>query len=217
VVTEVIHIVLVDDHTLVRAGLRTLLDELPGVTVVAEAGDGASGLDAVRRCRPELLITDLNMTGMNGIELTERATREFPALRVIVISMFSSKEHVMRAISAGASAYLLKDAAESELRLALAAVSRGESYMSVGASQRVSELSRGDADTDPLALLTPRQREVLKLIAEGVTTKQIAHHLTVSPKTVEAHRKSLMERLGIRDVAGLVRLAVRAGLVSLDP
>ena len=211
------HIVLVDDHTLVRAGLRALLDELPDVTVVAEAGDGASGLEAVRRCRPELLITDLNMEGMNGIELTERATREFPALRVIVISMFSSKEHVLRAISAGASAYLLKDAAESELRLALAAVSKGESYMSQGASLRVAELSRADADADPLALLTPRQREVLKLIAEGVTTKQIAHHLSVSPKTVEAHRKLLMERLGIRDVAGLVRLAVRAGLVSLDP
>lgn len=211
-----IHVVLVDDHTLVRAGLRALLDDLPGVTVVAEAGDGASGLEAVRRCRPEILITDLNMTGMNGIELTERATREFPALRVIVISMFSSKEHVMRAISAGASAYLLKDAAENELRLALSAVSRGESYMSDGASHRVAELSGGDTETDPLALLTPRQREVLKLIAQGVTTKQMAHELSISPKTVEAHRTVLMERLGIRDVAGLVRLAVRAGLVSLD-
>ena len=123
----------------------------------------------------------------------------------------------MRAISAGASAYLQKDAAESELRLALAAVNRGESYMSEGASMRVAQLSGAGADADPLALLTPRQREVLKLIAEGVTTKPIAHHLAVSPKTVEAHRKLLMERLGIRDVAGLVRLAVRAGLVSLDP
>lgn len=212
-----IHVVLVDDHTLVRAGLRALLDELPDVSVVAEAGDGASGLEAVRRCRPELLITDLTMPGMNGIELTERATREFPDLRVIVISMFSSKEHVMRAIRAGASAYLLKDAAESELRLALAAVNRGESYMSEGASRQVADSSGGDAVTDPLALLTPRQREVLTLIAEGVTTKQMAHHLSVSPKTIEAHRKALMDRLGIRDVAGLVRLAVRAGLVSLDP
>lgn len=211
-----IHIVLVDDHTLVRAGLRALLDELPDVTVVAEAGDGESGLEAVRRCRPELLITDLTMPAMNGIELTERATREFPALRVIVISMFSSKEHVRRAISAGASAYLLKDAAESELRLAVTAVSRGKSYMSEGASRRVAESSGGDTANDPLALLTPRQREVLTLIAEGVTTKQMAHHLSVSPKTIEAHRKALMDRLDIRDVAGLVRLAVRAGLVSLD-
>jgi DNA-binding NarL/FixJ family response regulator len=209
-------VVLVDDHTLVRAGLRALLDEYPDLTVVAEAGDGASGLEAVRLHRPELLITDLTMEGMNGIELTERAKREFPALRVIVISMFSSKEHVLRAMSAGASAYLLKDAAESELGQALAAVGRGESYLSAGASKRVEELGRSGADTDPLALLTVRQREVLKLIAEGVTTKQIAHHLSISPKTVEAHRKAVMDRLEIRDVAGLVRLAVRAGLVSLD-
>jgi DNA-binding NarL/FixJ family response regulator len=208
--------VLVDDHTLVRAGLRALLDEFPGVSVVAEAGDGASGLDAVRRHRPDLLITDLTMEGMNGIELTEKATREFPDLRVIVLSMFSSKEHVLRALAAGASAYLLKDSAEDELGQALAAVAKGESYLSRGASQRMAELVANDADTDPLALLTARQREVLKLIAEGVTTKQIAHQLAISPKTVEAHRTTLMARLGIRDIAGLVRLAVRAGLVSLD-
>jgi len=209
-------VVLVDDHVLVRAGLRALLDEYPNVTVVAEAGDGASGLEAVRQHHPELLITDLSMEGMNGIELTEKATREFPALRVIVLSMFSSREHVMRALSAGASAYLLKDSAESELGLALAAVARGESYLSAGASQRMTEMIQGDSGMDPLTLLTARQREVLKLIAEGVPTKQIAHHLDIAPKTVEAHRATLMARLGIRDIAGLVRLAVRAGLVSLD-
>ncbi|MGH8250961.1 MAG: response regulator [Steroidobacteraceae bacterium] len=208
--------VLVDDHTLVRAGLRALLDEFPDIEVVAEAGDGDSGLDAIRRHRPDLLITDLTMEGMNGIELTECARRELPGLRVIVLSMFSSKEHVLRALAAGASAYLLKDSAEAELAQALAAVARGESYLSQGASQRMAELVGDDADTDPLALLTARQREVLTLIAEGVTTKQIAHQLSASPKTVEAHRTTLMTRLGIRDVAGLVRFAVRARLVPLD-
>lgn len=211
-------IVLVDDHTLVRAGLRALLDDMPGITVVAEAADGASGLEAVRLHRPDLLITDLSMPGMNGIELTEKARHELPDMRVIVLSMYSSKEHVMRAMSAGASAYLLKDAAESELELALAAVAKGESYLSPGASRRLGELfdGAGVSETDPLALLTTRQREVLKLIAEGVGTKQIAHQLEISPKTVEVHRSEMMSRLGIRDIAGLVRLAVRAGLVSPD-
>jgi DNA-binding NarL/FixJ family response regulator len=208
------HIVLVDDHTLVRAGLRALIEELPGVTVVAEAGDGAAGLEAVRRHRPELLITDLTMVGMSGIELTEKVTREFPDTRVIVLSMFSSKEHVMRALSAGASAYLLKDAAESELAQALAAVARNESYFSPGVSRRVVDMLHAGPVSDPLALLTARQREVLKLIAEGVPTKQIAHQLDISSKTVDAHRAELMMRLGIRDIAGLVRLAIRAGLVS---
>ncbi|MGB5131817.1 MAG: response regulator transcription factor [Steroidobacteraceae bacterium] len=211
-------IVLVDDHTLVRAGLRALLDDMPDITVVAEAADGASGLEAVRLHRPDLLITDLAMAGMNGIELTEKVTRKFPDTRVIVLSMYSSREHVLRAMSAGASAYLLKDAAESELGLAMAAVAKGEPYLSAGASRRLDKLVQvdGASNTDPLALLTARQREVLKLIAEGAGTKQIAHQLDISPKTVEVHRSEMMSRLGIRDIAGLVRLAVRAGLVSTD-
>lgn len=211
-------IVLVDDHTLVRAGLRALLDEMPEVAVVAEAGDGAAGLAAVREHAPDLLITDLTMDGMNGFELTEKVTRACPDTKVIVLSMYSSKEHVLRAMSAGASAYLLKDAAESELGLALAAVARGESYLSAGASRRMTELAGGPdlVETDPLARLTARQREVLKLIAEGAGTKQIAHALNISPKTAEVHRSELMSRLGIRDIAGLVRLALRAGLVPPD-
>ena len=211
-------IVLVDDHTLVRAGLRALLDEMPDVAVVAEAGDGATGLAMVLEHGPDLLITDLTMDGMNGFELTEKVTRGCPDTKVIVLSMYSSKEHVLRAMSAGASAYLLKDAAESELGLALAAVARGESYLSAGASRRMTELAEGSnlAETDPLARLTTRQREVLKLVAEGAGTKQIAHALNISPKTVEVHRSELMSRLGIRDIAGLVRLALRAGLIPPD-
>lgn len=213
-----IRVVLVDDHTLVRAGLRSLLDDMPEVTVVAEAGDGASGLEAVTRNRPDLLITDLTMPGVSGFELTERVRRECAETKVIVLSMYSSAEHVQRALNAGASAYLLKDAAEAELHLALTAVMRGESYLSPGASSRIIEILQGAASAeDPLVNLTPRQREVLKLIAEGVPTKKIAHRLGISPKTVDAHRAELMTRLGIRDVAGLVLLAVRAGLVSPEP
>ena len=211
-------IVLVDDHTLVRAGLRALLDDMSEHTVVAEAANGADGLAAVRDHRPDLLITDLTMAGMNGLELTEKVTREFPGTRVIVLSMYSSKEHVLRAMSAGASAYLLKDAAESDLGRALAAVARGESYLSPGASRRMAELAEGGStEADPLSLLTARQREVLKLIAEGLGTKQIGHRLEISPKTVEVHRAELMARLGIHDIAGLVRLAIRVGLASPDP
>jgi DNA-binding NarL/FixJ family response regulator len=211
-----IRVVLVDDHTLVRAGLRTLIDELPGVEVVAEAGDGASGLEAVRRHRPEILITDLSMIGMNGIELAEKVRCEFPETRVIVLSMFSSREHVMRALSAGASAYLLKDAAESELGRALEAVARGDTYLTPRVSRQVVEALRGGPQADPLAVLTGRQRQILKMIAEGTPTKRIAQRLGISPKTVDAHRAELMTRLGIRDVAGLVRLALRSGLVSPD-
>lgn len=211
-----IRIVLVDDHTLVRAGLRALLEELPDVSVVAEAADGAAGLEAVRLCRPDVLVTDLSMEGMNGIELTERATRELPSLRVIVLSMYSSQEHVMRALSAGASAYLLKDAARSELTGALHAIRRGDRYLSAAASKRMEELTGADRTEDPLALLTMRQREVLRLIAEGVPIKRIAERLGISPKTVEAHRIAIMDRLRVRELAGLVKVAVQSGLVRFE-
>lgn len=211
-------IVLVDDHTLVRAGLRSLLDSIEDIDVIAEAGDGHAGLAAVLEHRPDVLITDVAMDGMNGLELAERVRAELPATRVIVLSMFSSEEYVVRALKAGASAYLLKDSATAELELALAAVARGEVYLSPGASRRLVErvVRPADAAAGPLDALTPRQREILKLIAEGVHTKEIAYRLNVSAKTVESHRAQIMDRLGIRDVPGLVRLAIRAGLISAE-
>jgi len=211
-------IVLVDDHTLVRAGLRALLESIPDIEVLAEAGDAAGGLEAVRRHRPDVLITDVTMGETSGLELAERVRSEFPGTRVIVLSMFSSEEFVVRAVKAGAAAYLLKDAAASELELALAAIGRGETYLSPGASKRLIErVTRvEEAPAGPLEGLTARQREILKLIAEGVHTKEIAHRLGLSAKTVESHRAQIMQRLGIRDVAGLVRVAIRAGLVSAE-
>lgn len=209
-------VVLVDDHTLVRAGLRTLIETISGMRVVAEAGDGRSGLAAVQAHRPEVLITDVSMGDMTGLELTEKVRAELPATRVIILSMFSTDEYVMHALKAGASAYLLKDAAQHELEIALRAVLRGETYLSPGASKKLVERVTGESAATPLEHLTARQREILRLIAQGVRSKEIAHRLTLSRKTVDAHRAQIMERLGIDDTAGLVRFAIRSGLVSSD-
>ena len=210
-------IVLVDDHTLVRAGLRSLLESFPNLEVAAKAGDDASNLEAIRQHRPDVVIADVAMEGMSGLELAERVHAEMPGIRIIMLSMFSSDEFVMRALRAGASAYLLKDAAAAELEVALAAVMRGETYFSPGASKRLVERVLDPKVTaGPLAALTPRQREILKLIAEGVHTKEIAYQLNLSPKTVESHRAQIMERLGIHDVASLVRIAIRSGLITAD-
>lgn len=209
-------IVLVDDHTLVRAGLRALIETIPGMSVVAEAGDGASGLAAVQAHRPDLLVTDVTMADMTGLELAERVRADLPQTRVIILSMFSTDEYVMRALKAGASAYLLKDAAQHELEIALRAALRGETYLSPGASKRLVERVTGQPASGPLDALTPRQRQILRLIAQGVHAKEIAHRLGVSRKTVDAHRAQIMERLDIADLAGLVRIAIREGLVSPD-
>ena len=209
-------IVLVDDHTLVRAGLRALIETIPGMQVVAEAGDGRAGLAAVQAHRPDILVTDVTMADMTGLVLTERVREAFPATRVIILSMFSTDEYVMHALKAGTSAYLLKDAAEHELEIALQAVMQGETYLSPGASKRLIERVTGvtGAAPGPLDALTPRQREILRLVTRGIHTKEIAHRLGLSRKTVDAHRAQIMERLEIDDVASLVRLAIREGLIS---
>lgn len=209
-------IVLVDDHTLVRAGLRALIETIPAMSVIAEAGDGRGGLAAVRAHRPDVLITDVTMGDMTGLELTEKVRIEFPEIRVIILSMFATDEYVIRALKAGASAYLLKDAAQQELDIALRAALRGETYLSPGASKRLVERVTGQAAATPLGTLTPRQREILRLIAQGVQAKEIAHRLGVSRKTVDAHRAQIMERLDIADTAGLTRFAIREGLISSE-
>lgn len=211
-------VLLVDDHALVRAGIRSLLEKLSGVEVVAEAGSGHEALELLASSRATMVVTDLAMPGLNGLELTRRITREFPQVRVLVLSMHQTEPYVLQALRAGAAGYLLKDAATVELELAVRAVVRGEMYLSPSVSQRVVEnfRRRADADPDPLEQLTPRQREILQLIAEGQGTRAIAERLHVSVKTVETHRQQLMERLDIHDVAGLVRFAIRAGLTTPD-
>jgi DNA-binding NarL/FixJ family response regulator len=207
-------VLLVDDHALVRAGMRSLLQDLPDVEVVAEAGDGAEALAAAERVRPDVVLLDIAMKGMNGLEAAARLRERLPGVKVIILSMHTSEEYVLLALRAGAAAYLIKDSATSELELALKCVMRGETYLSPAISRQVVDgyVQRVGASAGPEPL-TPRQREVLKRIAEGRSTKEIAFELNVSVKTVETHRAQIMERLGIRDVAGLVRYAMRAGLV----
>ncbi|MGQ0509352.1 MAG: response regulator [Betaproteobacteria bacterium] len=208
-------VILVDDHVIVRAGLRALLDRLEGIRVVAEAPDGATALELVRRDPPELVITDISMKQMDGVQLAASLKREFPQVRVIVLSMHAGADYVQQALGSGVSAYLLKDSAMVELELAVRAVLRGESYLSPAVSRQVMD---GYVEaTAPHAELTQRQREILKLIAEGSSAKEIAFQLGISPKTVEAHRAQIMERLQISDVAGLVMYALRTGLIQLKP
>jgi DNA-binding NarL/FixJ family response regulator len=209
-----LRVLLVDDHALVRAGMRSLLQDLPDVEVVAEAGDGAEALAAAERERPDVVLMDIAMKGMNGLEAAARLRERLPGVKVIILSMHTSEEYVLLALRAGAAAYLIKDSATSELELALKCVMRGETYLSPAISRQVVDgyVQRVGASAGPEPL-TPRQREVLKRIAEGRSTKEIAFELSLSVKTVETHRAQIMERLGIRDVAGLVRYAMRAGLV----
>lgn len=210
----VLRILLVDDHALVRAGMRSLLREIEGVEVVAEASDGAEALRLAARENPDVVLLDIAMKGMNGLDAAARLREQQPGAKVIVLSMHTSEEYVLLALRAGAAGYLIKDSATSELELALRAVARGETYLSPAISRQVVEgyVQRVGAAAAPDPL-TPRQREVLKRIAEGRSTKEIAYDLKLSVKTVETHRAQVMERLGIRDVAGLVRYAMRAGLV----
>jgi DNA-binding NarL/FixJ family response regulator len=212
-----IRVVLADDHAVVRRGVRSLL-EAPDIEVVAEAGDGHQALAAVAAHRPDVLMTDIAMPGMTGLELAERVARDFPPTRVLILSMHKDKAYATRALAAGAAGYLLKDAGAAECEAAVRAVVRGESYLSPAVSGHVvAEYTRlAQAEAAAADPLTSRQREVLRLIAEGLPTKSIARRLGISAKTVEAHRGQLMERLGIHDVASLVRYAIRMGLIGAD-
>jgi DNA-binding NarL/FixJ family response regulator len=215
-----VRVLLVDNHTIVRAGLRVLLETLPGLVVVAEASDGREALRLAALHRPDLVLMDIAMPEMNGLEATERLRREFPQIQVVILSMHAHEEYVLQALRLGARGYILKDAGTAELELAIAAVRRGETYLSPAVSRHVIDqyLHRvgGAPEPPPIEPLTPRQREVLQLIAEGRTNKEIADVLQISVKTVETHRMQLMQRLGIHDLAGLVRYAVRSGLIYLE-
>ena len=211
-------VIIADDHTLVREGIRALLERLPTVTVVGEAGDGREAQTLLEKHRPDVALLDITMPGLNGLELAGRAERLSPRTKIIILSMHAGEAYVAQALRAGVAGYLLKDAAAAELEFALQSVSRGETYLSPAISRQVVEgyLKVAEEGADPLAGLTARQREILQLVAEGKATKEIAALLEVSVKTVESHRAQLMERLDIHDVPGLVRFAIRAGLVSSE-
>ncbi len=210
-----IRILLADDHNLMRAGIRSLLEKIVGVEVVGEASDGREAFESVKVHAPNIVLMDIAMAGLNGLEATARIIKEFPQVRVIILSMHANEEYVVQTLRAGAAGYLLKDAATAELELAIQAVARGDTYLSPAISRRVIEeyLGRTSNQRGPGEQLTPRQREILQLIAEGKSTKEIAFVLNVSIKTVETHRTQLMDRLNIHDIPGLVRQAMRMGLV----
>jgi DNA-binding NarL/FixJ family response regulator len=212
-----IKVFLIEDHNLVRAGIKSLLENLSGIEVAGEASNGRDALRMMRNEPPDIVLTDIAMAGLNGMETTTRITKDFPSVRVIVLSMYANEEYVMQALRAGAVGYLVKEAATSELELAIRAVARGDTYLSPAVSGKVIDKGLGrNTPGSPLDRLTPRQREILQLIAEGRSTKQIADTLKLSVKTVETHRAQLMSRLEIYDVPGLVRYAIRVGIVSSD-
>lgn len=212
-------VLLADDHTLVRAGIRALLEKLPGVEVTGEASDGREILELIKEQRPDVVLMDISMPGLNGLQALAQITRDYPHVRVIILSMHHHDEYILQALKSGASGYLLKRAATAELPAALTSVVGGEIYLSQEISSRFLEkfpLQQIGRSTSPLERLTSRQREILQLLAEGQTTKTIAGVLRLSDKTVEYHRSKLMACLNIFDLAGLVRFALRTGVIAQE-
>jgi DNA-binding NarL/FixJ family response regulator len=210
-------VILADDHKLVRAGFRAMLKTLSDVEVVGETENGREALELIRKHIPDIALLDITMPGLTGLEVAARVSLELPKVRVIILSMHTGDEYIVQAIRAGIAGYLLKNAEPMELELAIRSALDGDIYMSPGISTRViHEFARKTNFTTTMDLLSPRQREILQLLAEGNTNKEIATVLKLSIKTVETHRKELMERLGLHDVAGLVRYAIRMGIVRAD-
>lgn len=207
--------VLADDHTLVRAGLRTLLESTSNLDVVGEADDGLAVLALVEQLQPDFVLMDIAMPNLNGLEATACLLKAWPATRVLILSMHQNEEYVRQALRHGAIGYLLKDAAPIELDLAIKAICRGETWLSPAVTRGVlvDYVQRLRGDDPPEGQLTPRQREILQLVAKGLKNKEIARHLGLSVKTVDTHRSQLMKQLDIHDVTGLVRYALRAGLI----
>jgi len=213
-----VRVLLADDHELVRAGIRSLLEKISSVEIVCEVGDGQEAIRLVEKHEPDVVLTDIAMPGMNGLEVTSHLTKTFPRVRVVILTMYSDDEHVYLALRAGAAGYLLKGSAREELELAIRAVARGDTYLSPPISKPVilEYSQRTNVGVGQIKGLTPRQTQVLQLIAKGKTTKQIALEFNISVKTVETHRMQLMDRLEIHDIPSLVRFAIKVGLVELE-
>jgi DNA-binding NarL/FixJ family response regulator len=212
------HVLIADDHALVRAGIRALLDRLPAVEVIGEAADGCEALELIKKHQPEVVLMDIAMPGINGLEVTRLLGPTTIPSHIIILSMHADAEYVWQALRAGARGYLLKGASLSELELAIKSVAADQIYLSPTISTALIEkwLFPAGGEQRPADNLTPRLREILQLVAEGKSTKQIALGLKISVKTVDTHRSLLMKRLKVHDVAGLVRHAVRIGLVNLQ-
>lgn len=205
-------VLLADDHRLVRAGLRALLTEIPEVDVVAEACDGLQAVALTQQHQPDIALLDISMPNLGGLAALRQLGDAAPATRVVILSMHDDDAYVTEAIRAGAAGYLIKDCAVEELAQALQAVARGDCYLSPSVSRKLAHAFKNGANAAPV--LTPRQTDILRQVAQGASSKEIARALNLSIKTIETHRAQIMERLSIRDVAGLVRYAVRSGLIT---
>jgi DNA-binding NarL/FixJ family response regulator len=218
--SDPIRVVLAEDHTIVREGLRALLDGRDDVTVIAECDNGHDAVKAAKEHRPDVIVMDLNMPGLNGVDATKQVREALPDTHVLILSMYSTEEHVRPAIRAGAEGYLLKGSGLSDLVAAIKAVSTGNAFFSPQVAKIVLDDSRRAARTGVNERagteLTPRERQILKLVAEGSSSPEIARDLNLSVKTVEGHRGRIMAKLDTKNVAGLVRHAIRLGLVSAD-
>ena len=209
-----IRVLVADDHAIVRTGIRHVLESAPGFDVVAEAATGAEALRLVHELAPDVAVLDISMPGESGLHIAEELRRRSPETRVLILSMHDDTEYVIESVRAGAHGYILKDTAATELREAIHAVRRGESYFSQPVARRLSAVVRGSSEGDLVGQLTGRERQVLVGVAQGRTNREIATDLGISHRTVETHRESLMRKLGIRTVAGLTRLALEAGLIG---
>lgn len=213
-----IRIVLADDHTLVRHGLRLMIEREPGLKVVAEASNGKEAVQAVESSLPQVIVMDLAMPILNGIEAARQIHLKYPATSIVVLSMHSDESYVLRALKAGARAYLLKDSADADLINAIRAVTEGKAFFSPAISRvlvedYVRQLQQKGVE-DSYELLTSREREVLQLLGEGKSNKEVANLLNLSPYTVETHRSNLMEKLNLHNVPDLILYAVRKGVIS---
>jgi two-component system response regulator NreC len=215
-----INVLLAEDHVIVRDGLRTLIDDAPGMQVVAEAADGDSVVRLSKKTKPDIIIMDVGLNGLDGIEATRQVLTETPKVKVIALSMHSDRRHVAAMLKAGASGYLLKDCAFDELTRAIRGVAAGGSFLGSGiADMMAAEYTHRGRDSlsgTAFSQLTNREREVLQLLAEGLSTREMASKLHVSVKTIETHRQQIMRKLKVHSVAELTKYAVREGLTSLD-
>ncbi|TRX73915.1 response regulator [Pseudomonas mangiferae] len=213
-------ILLADDHALIRAGIRALIEDLNGYEVVGEAEDGSEAIDLADALQPDIVLLDISMKRVGGIEALHELASRSPSSKVLMLSMHTGPDMVLKALQQGAHGYLLKDSAIIELRLALEAMRRGDRYLSSAIVQPVIERAvqqtPAGTSSDASQLLTARQVEILRLIARGESTRSIASGLGLSVKTVETHRAQIMHRLKIHDVAGLALFAVREGIIQLD-
>lgn len=214
-----LRVLVADDHCLFRAGLRTLLSQQPDMEVVGESTDGPTTLEAARTLTPDVVLMDISMSGLNGIEATRHVLEDRPGTRVIMLSMHADQRFVLESLRAGAMGYVLKDSPIGELLGAIRTVAKGRRFLSGPLADRmIGEYAGLARDDEPTAFsaLSPRERQVLQLLAEGTSTKEMASQLQVSVKTVETHRKQIMDKLDMHSVAELTKYAVREGLTPLE-